>query len=350
MNIIFIRLFLVLIFSGAWISLQADGYDEESKIFEMLAQAFPDASKNEIELISLNGGFSNTALYKIKVQNNSFVLRIHRSGSLSDQDLREHAAIIEASNRNVAPRIVYISPDHRAVIMEFIEGKTLTVEEARLSDSILKIAYALQQAHQIAGCPGSGEDLLSKAKRCHIKVSLDGIGSQDKIDGAYELVKKYRQKLAAYEYSKVNVHGDLNPRNIFLASNGMLFIDWAETVLEDPFYDLSYVALKLDYSEANESILFETYLQRSPTSEEQKRYHLHKKIHQAFWSLTNLYLAEAQLQKHPEQSIDKTIKSPSKSWGDYQKVYADCNEELTAQYFYELSLLNFQLAQEEQAF
>ncbi len=85
-------------------------------------------------------------------------------------------------------------------------------------------------------------------------------------------------------------------------------------------------------------------------SEEQKRYHLHKKIHQAFWSLTNLYLTEAQLQKHPEQSIDKTIKSPTKSWGDYQKVYADCNEELTAQYFYELSLLNFQLAQEEQAF
>ena len=72
------------------------------------------------------------------------------------------------------------------------------------------------------------------------------------------------------------------------------------------------------------------------------RYRIHKKIHQAFWSLTNLYLADAELKKNPKDAIDPNL--PLKSWNHYQRAFSDSSEELSAQYFYELSRLNYQKA------
>lgn len=315
---------------------------EFEEIYTILSQNFPNASCHEIAIKKIRGGFSGTALYHIRTADKQYVLRIHRSTTLSSQDEREHHALIAAAKMGIAPQVVYLSADNRAILMDFIEGKTLTLEQGQLPSSCLQLAQAIHQAHQITGHLQDGEELLSKAKRCFHIVLDHGIGHPDEIRGAYELIKKYQQELSKYEYVKVNVHGDLNPRNIFLTAQAALFIDWAETYLEDPFYDLSYFSQKLDYNAEQEYLLLKAYLQRTPTGEELNRFTLQKKIHQAFWSLTNLYLANAQLKKFAQQKIEPD--APLKEWGAYQKTYADSSAELLAQYFYELSRLNYQLA------
>lgn len=347
MNNILLSL-IILIFSGfpAWADVSVTIPSSDAAVYEILAQSFPGVPKEKFIVKSLKGGLSGTALYKIEFQDKQYVLRLHRSEKLSPQDEREHFALIKAAKMGIAPRILYVAEDNKAILMEFIEGKTLSIEQANLPENCIKLANAIRQAHQISGHPHAGESLLSKAQRCYKKVLNDGLGSQDEIKGAFELVEKYSQELSLYKYEKVNVHGDLNPRNIFLTANGVLLIDWAESTLEDPFYDLTYFAQKLDYSPENEFLLLNTYLQRSPTLEEFNRYSLQKKIHQAFWSLTNLYLADAELKKNPRQQINP--KASLKNWGFYQKEYAD-SLELPAQYFYELSRLNYQIALDAQS-
>ena len=117
----------------------------------------------------------------------------------------------------------------------------------------------------------------------------------------------------------------------------------AETCFDDPFYDLSYFAMKLDYDKNQEHLLISNYLQRNPSFEELERFNLVKRIQQAFWSLTNLYLADVELKKNPSQSIHKNISL--KDWGHYQKMSAD-GHVMTAQDFYELSCLNYHIANE----
>lgn len=312
-------------------------------VYTILEQSFPSIPKEQWMIQVLKGGLSGTALYKIETPTQQYVLRLHQSTQLSSQDEREHFALIEAAKLGIAPHVAYVSSDNRAILMEFVNHKTLTLEKAKLPENIVKIACAIRKAHEIVGHPHVGESLLSNAHRCHEKVLKDGLGTEENINGALELIKRYREQLSAYACPQVNVHGDLNPRNIFLTDdNGVLLIDWAESSLEDPFYDLTYFALKHDYDEVQETLLLKTYLQRQPTVEETSRFTLQKKIHQAFWSLTNLYLADVQLRKHPQQKIDP--QASLKSWSTYQKTYADSMEELPAQYFYELSRLNYQLA------
>lgn len=310
------------------------GTAETSNHIEWLRVQFPNA---EIILKPLTGGLSGISLYKAEIDGRNYVLRVHQLDT--EQSQREHFALVEAAKRKIAPEIIAISDT--ALLMEFICDKTLTIEAAKKEEVFCKIAKAVFTAHQMPGHEYEGESLLSKAERCSKIVLKHGIGEKEDILFALELIKKYRQQLAQYEYKEVNVHGDLNPRNIFCTNGRILLIDWAETNHEDPFYDLTYFSLKHNFSENEEVKLLRAYLMREPTDAEMKRFQLHKKIHHAFWFLTNLYLAKAELNKCPEQQINK--QTALDIWGAYQKTYADAVD-LTAQYFYDLSRLNLMLA------
>ncbi len=291
----------------------------------------------------LKGGLSGTSIYKLESQDRSYVLRLHLDSETTPQDDLEQFCALEGSKKGLSPYIYYVSDDKMSVLMEFINTPTLTLKVAKESVNIKKIADVIKKAHQINGHPTIGESLISKAKRCHEIVLNHGLGPKNEINSALEFIKDKLEELSTYDYEKIHVHGDLNPRNIFVMEDRVLLIDWAETTLEDPFYDLTYFAMKLGYNQNEEMLLLTSYLKRNPTHEELKRFALHKKIHQAFWSLTNLYLADVELKKNPSAKIDKN--KELKSWEYYQNLSADC-EDLDAQYFYELSRLNYKLSEQ----
>ncbi len=322
-------------------SVDATNLVSETSVDKILAEAFPQFERNDITVSLLKGGLSGAGLYKIATNENSYVLRLQPSLNNNTELPNELFALIKASKMGLSPVLQYISDNNQAILMEYIALPTLTLEQAKSPQTISKIADAIRLAHTITDYPQHNEEMLSKAIRCHHKVLNDNIGNKEDIDAALRLIKEGLKELESYAYAKVHLHGDLNPRNIFLTSDKVLFIDWAETSFADPFSDLTYFALKLDYDTAQQNALLSYYLQRDPTSQEQARFTLNKKIHQAFWSLTNLYLADIELNNNPNQLIEKNIKL--KNWGDYQKISAD-GMDLTAQYFFELSLLNFQLA------
>jgi thiamine kinase-like enzyme len=312
-------------------------------IDEIISVGIPKIERKDLNIKELKGGLSGTCIYKIESPNKSFVLRLHLVNELNSQDILELFSLVEASKLKISPNVYYVSANQKAVLMEFIDQPTLTLEVAKKPENIIKMASVLNIAHQITGHPLKSESLISKAIRCHEKVLSDNLGDKEHINKALEIIINAQNKLSTMSYTKVNVHGDLNPRNIFVVDNNILLIDWAETTLEDPFYDLSFFSLKLGYENHEENLLLTSYLGHVPTNDELKRFDLHKNIHQAFWSLTNLYLANVELKKNLEFQIDKEI--PLKSWELYQKMCANCVEELNAQYFYDLSRLNYMLIQ-----
>jgi thiamine kinase-like enzyme len=303
-----------------------------------LSDCFPN---KEIKIKELKGGLSGTSLNLVEIDGIKYVLRLNKSETMSAQDTLELNTFLEAAKMGITPKLYKVSQKKNALLMEYIDQRTLTVEQAKVPENIVRIAKGVKQIHQLSK-EEAGESLLSKAQRCRTVLMKKDWIPQEKINKPYELVQKYSQELANYKYNKVRVHGDLNPRNLFATSDRVIFIDWAETHMDDPLYDLSFVALKLDYNQAEEKLFLEAYFGRPLNTDEFNRYQLHKKILQAFWSLTNLYLADAEMKKHPTDTID--LNASLKSWYDYQKAFADNNERLPAQYFYELSQLNYENA------
>lgn len=304
--------------------------------FFAAAILFSVLSAEEIVIKELKGGLSGTAIYKMDIDQKSYVLRINQVES--PQYNLELALNLEASKIGIAPLIAAVSSNQKLVLMEYIDHPTLTLQEAK--NNIPLLAHALCKAHTLP-LDIAGESLISKAGRCQTYLmGIDWIPKEE-IEIAYRLIHQLNLDLASYESPIVCLHGDLNPRNIFMVDTRVLFIDFAEAGLGDPFSDLSYLSLKLDLNRDEESLLLERYLNRSTSNEERKRYRLHKALHLAFWSLTDLYLANVELQNNPEEGIDKT--APLKDWSKYQELFAN-GERLSAQYFYERSQLNLKKA------
>ncbi len=341
-KISFLLIIIAFVYLGAFPLNAKEACDRYSHLTTTLSECFPKASLEDIKIVELKGGFSQTSLYRIEAEGNTYVLRILQSQQINAQDSVELFCLKEASKMGISPKIHYISPDGKIILMEFVQEKTLSMAQANSPENVVKLAKTFRIAHQMAGHPKIGESLLSKAQRCAQGILCCNIGPKHEIEHALELVKKYTLELQECRYEKVHVHGDLNPRNIFLTQDKVYLIDWADTTFEDPFFDLTYFSLMLCYNKSNEELLLKSYLEHVPTEEEWFRYNLHKKIHLAFWSLTDLYLTHVELKKNPDQKI--IYNNPPQSWEFYQKTFSDYLEDIPAQYFYDLSRICYQRA------
>lgn len=132
---------------------------------------------------------------------------------------------------------------------------------------------------------------------------------------------------------KVSIHNDLNPRNIFSSDRGIYFIDWSEATWEDPFYDLAFLSIVLDYNSTEEKLLLKSYLKHQLTPLEIKRYALVKQLNFARLCL-GAYNIAAQLVKAGE-TIDYT--HPVTSWSCNAPLFAGGSDQLPAQYFFEVA-------------
>lgn len=298
---------------------------------------FTSLNAEEFVIKELKGGLSGTAIYKMDIDQKSYVLRINQANQNPQYDL-ELSLNLEASRMGLAPVIAAVSSNQKIVLMEFIDQPTLTLQEG--SSNIPLIADTLQKVHSFP-LNTNGESLLSKASRCHTYLMDLDWTPKNEMAIAYQLIKKLTAELKTFEYNAVCLHGDLNPRNIFIAGGKALLIDWAESSSGDPFSDLTYLSLKLDFNPNEELQLLEHYLGRPALREELKRFHLNKKLHLAFWSLTDLYLANIELQNNPKDLIVHA--TPLKEWRHYQEIFAN-GHHLSAQYFFERSKLNLIMA------
>ena len=93
------------------------------------------------------------------------------------------------------------------------------------------------------------------------------------------------------ESPSVNTHGDLSPRNILVTFKTLYFIDWSEEMYTEPFLDLGYFSILMDYSPREENLLLKNYLLRNPTINEKKRFWIAKKMNFGRWHWEGYILA-----------------------------------------------------------
>ena len=300
---------------------------------EVIDTYFKEYSIDQIDVNILPGGHSNTCLL-ITTRDTKYVLRIKKEKPSLRDLKRELFAMQEAESRFIAPHIYYVTGDCCAVLMEYIETNTLSLEQSRQPENIIKIAQALHTAHTIPPNPHFEVSGIATTQEVY-QLICNEEQIKAPLNEAIALVHEYDEKLARMETYKVNIHGDLNPRNILLESDRAIFIDWEYTGWEDPFMDLSYLALRLDYNEQEEMLFLESYLQHIPSENEIERYYCAKKLNYAELTIYFFYFS---LKWHQSgYSLDPN--EPLQEWAYYVKEYMDKNEsEISlAQYYYDMA-------------
>lgn len=278
----------------------------------------------EDQIQPLTGGYSGSEHYRIVGQDRILVLKVYPKGyPETNQAKRELATCFQAAEMGLAPKIHWISLDRRAVLMDCVEGPWLSIEAAKNPHNIIAIANALRKVHGLPKSP-----LTRRSAEARVEELFQILKENYGVSQELELAMQKRRELDRFEMGpKATIHGDLNPRNIFLTSQGVKFIDWSETSWEDPYYDLTCFALLHDLNETEETLLLQAYIGNRVFREEKKRYDLIKKINLIDQAVNLIFLAN--------QLNDNLEDGPIENWSFYTKLFAESAENLSAQTLYD---------------
>lgn len=309
---------------------------------EKLIQSYFGTANSDLMIITpLLGGLTAASNFRVEAKGKRYVCRLLDPTVPRFIRQSECYAIQAAAQAGISPAIYRIFPDEQAVLMELVEGKTVSIEEAKQPANCIKIATTLRIAHNIKKNPFP-RDNLREEKEALFKDLTSRLNENRAIISAMELFRRGSAALEKTNPPKVNIHGDLNPRNIFIKNDAALLIDWTDTNWDDPYYDLSLFSIFHAYSKAEEEMLLKSYSKRALTAAENMRYRLAKMTNLAGLSINCYYFVEDMLSKGKEK-IDPAI--PLKEWSTYMHLFA-ANGTLTAQFVYELAQAALMLARE----
>lgn len=284
----------------------------------------------EVRVKLLTGGYSAAANLHLEITGKAYVLRV--IGELESPLRRntEFYAMKEAASAGIAPAIHWISPDGYAILMDHIEGETLSIEKGKNPEITFKVADLLRKVHSLQKNPFYAPSFEAQMEEFYEQYSLED-SNQAIWEDAISIIREGARQLQSLNAPSVNTHGDLNPRNILVSDQDVFFIDWGDGTYTDPFQDLAFFSIIMDYNSKEEAYLMQCYLGHIPTINERKRFRIAKKMNFARLVLSSQGIGNQLSSDQKEEGNNFEL---IREWSYYAQMFANDNTSLSAQFFW----------------
>jgi thiamine kinase-like enzyme len=216
---------------------------------------------HRIEVDVLTGGLANLN-YVVRVDDEPFVVKL-LTQSMDDFGLMIPIGnlldnTVAAGRVGVGARPVRVVPQAPAIVLEYIDGKTLATEDLRDGHYIPRIAQAIRRLHTEVPPFGNRIDIWDFLDRYLSLVRKHALSTPDGLMDALPTVAAVRQVLTDTAMPPVASHNDLLPLNL-MDDGAIRLIDYDFSGSGDPCFDLGDVAMEGDYSPDDVELLCLTY-------------------------------------------------------------------------------------------
>jgi thiamine kinase-like enzyme len=204
----------------------------------------PKALLGDVQSVTpISMGLSGAGVYAVTAANSEYVLRVQSKGT-GDSFWNQQLLILRrAAEREVAPRIVHVDEDARAVVSARVAGVPLP-------------AALANPAHRGAAVA----DVVERLRALHA-IDKSGIEERNAVDFGRMVWQQQRQRSAfptwasdlgpafddvatvlARDTRRVVSHNDVNPGNVLWDGTRTWLVDWEVAGLGHPYYDLAAFA------------------------------------------------------------------------------------------------------------
>lgn len=116
---------------------------------EKVVAKVPDWKRKKILITPLSGGLTNSN-YKVAVNGVPYFVRVPGAGTelLAINRENEHYNSQAAHQAGVAPKVLYYLPDSCAMVLEFVNAKTMTKESLHKKGMPARMARTIKKLHQ----------------------------------------------------------------------------------------------------------------------------------------------------------------------------------------------------------
>ena len=217
---------------------------------EEVVAAVPGWAGRVVEHELLKGGLSHR-IHLVRVDGERFVLRVlNRAveqallGIPAEQEIEN---TVRAARSGVGARVHEVLPDVPALVIEFIDGETMSLEGVREQRNIARVAAACRTLH---------ERTPPFVNRFDIFRQLDGFlelcrRHDLRIPDGYEdrlpAVRRIEDALAARPLPPAACHNDLLAENFIDTAAGVRIVDWQLSGMNDPAFELGDIAAESDF-------------------------------------------------------------------------------------------------------
>jgi thiamine kinase-like enzyme len=210
-------------------------------VIEAVAQLRPALSVEP-----LPGGLTNSN-YKVTAPEGSFVVRIagKDTGLLGIDRENELHNSIAAAETGVAPRVVAAVPEHSALVIEYLDGETLSPEALRRCDRLDLVAAACRRLH--GGRAFLHDFDMFDIQRSYLEIVLErGFRIPDAYLSYAPAVEAMEEAMREYAEARVPCNNDLLAENFIDVGGELKLIDYEYSGNNEPSFELGNV-----WSESN---------------------------------------------------------------------------------------------------
>jgi thiamine kinase-like enzyme len=214
----------------------------------------------------LNGGLSNQT-YKLTCEGKRYVLRVFGQQTNYLHFTRESEIEVMRSFQKIihSPSVLYVDPNKTYMLLEYIEGRSLTGEDLRDAPLNQLILDRLKSIHDsvdtsaVASRPCTPYQLVERYLRGaeQLQVKLP--------EGLAQVLNKmeqiaYRRSLDK-TYSQRFCHNDYYPFNLIWSpsSKELYVVDWELCGVGDIFFDLAAIPFSNRFTEQQEKEWLQSY-------------------------------------------------------------------------------------------
>jgi thiamine kinase-like enzyme len=263
--------------------------DDLNKRVEALT-CWQQASLTPIRCEAMEGGITNRN-FRVEHRNEIFFVRL-------GEDIPEHgvyrfnelAASRAAFACGISPEVVHA--ESGAMVLRFIEGKTLEAENLRDRSTMQKVVSLLKKCHQEMPQHLPGTTLIFwvfQVVRGYANTLRKGQSRMiPEIYRFMEINKQLEKTVGAVEMKFG--HNDLLCGNFIDDGRRLWLIDWDYAGFNSPLFDLANLASNNEYSENLEKQLLEMYFEKTVSADLWKRYFAMKcasLLREAMWSMAS---------------------------------------------------------------
>ena len=257
--------------------------DELDRVCEQI----PELATPDRRVTPITGGMTNRN-YRVTTAGADYVVRlsVRESGELGIDRANEHVNSVVAASAGVGAPVIARVEDPEALVVQFVDGVTLTPADFRDPRRVAVLARTLRRLHET---PTFGRDFdMTQVQARYLEIVADnGYPLPADYDRYAERAQRMSDVLTVTRDRTTPCHNDLMPGN-FIESSGpgshMWIVDYEYSGNNDPCYDLGDAINELELDPAQTEQLVTEY-HGAPRPRELARARLWALMSQYGWSL-----------------------------------------------------------------
>ena len=218
-------------------------------VFEEALAQIEDWKGRNILIQPLSGGLTNSN-YKVKVDGTAYFVRVPGESTellAIDRD-NEYHNTKAAAEAGVAPRVLYYLPEQCVMVLEFLDGQTMSMDALNAAGMPTRMAKAIRQLH-------SGPRFLSDFNMFRLTEYYLGLCQERSIripDGYLErmpIVEGIEKAMSVHPLETVPCNNDLLAENYLDDGKQLWLIDYEYSGNNDPTFELGNTCQEMQFSE-----------------------------------------------------------------------------------------------------